>query len=168
MSLAGCQTLPEGGCFFTWSNRQPLNPIARKLDRALSNESWMETFPQLTAVFDVPGGSDHSQCIVSLTEVEYRRKTPFKFFTFFTTHPNYQRLLIEVWEDVLPVGTPMVTLCKRLRAAKICCKTINRNSFSNVQLRSREAFEKLTDVQRQLHSHPSQVLFETERQAQET
>lgn len=156
------------GCFFTWSNRQLLNPIARKLNRALSNKSWVVTFPQSTAVFDAPGGSDHSPCLVSLTEGVYRRKSPFKFFTFFSIHPDYHSLLREYWEDVLPVGIPMVTLCKRLKAAKVCCKTLNRNSFSNVQLRSKEAFEKLTEVQRQLHCQPSQSLFEDERQAQES
>lgn len=128
----------------------------------------METFLQSTTVFDVPGGSDHSPCLVSLTGGIYRRKCPFKFFTFFSTHPDYHNLLREALEDVLPVGTPMVNLCKRLRAAKIFCKTLNRNSFSNVQLRSKEAFERLTDVQRQLHSQPSQSLFEEEKQAQET
>lgn len=51
------------GSFFTWSNRQPNNPIARKLDRALSNEAWVDAFPHSTTVFDVPGGSDHSPCL---------------------------------------------------------------------------------------------------------
>lgn len=85
--------LVKRGCLYTWSNRQPLNPIARKLDRALSNEAWMNAFPQSTTIFDVPGGSNHSPCLVSLTEVVHRRKTPFKFFTFFTTHPEFLSLV---------------------------------------------------------------------------
>lgn len=153
------------GCYFTWTNRQPLNPIARKLDRALSNEAWVEAFPSSTALFDNLGASDHSPCLVSVSGTAIGRKTPFKFVSFFTTHPEFQSLIKDCWEDVLPLDSLMTILCKRLRATKLCYKNLNRSSFSNVQLRGKEAFENLVTIQGQLHSAPSQRLFEEERQA---
>lgn len=77
------------GCFFTWTNRSPQNPIARKLDRAIINEKWMLSFPDSNAYFDAPGGSDHSPCLISLCGFSYRRKTPFKFNSFLSSHPSY-------------------------------------------------------------------------------
>lgn len=59
--------LSRRGCFFTWTNRNPDNLIARKLDRALINESLMKIFPSSAAGFDAPGTSDHSPCLVSLS-----------------------------------------------------------------------------------------------------
>lgn len=78
---------------------------------------------------------------------------------------DFQTLIKDYWEDVLPLGSPMTNLCKRLRAAKVCCKSLNRSDFSNVEKRSKEAFDQLVAVQSQLLSNPSQLLSKEERQA---
>lgn len=102
------------------------------------------------ATFDIHGDSDHYPCMDSLTEPARRRKTPFKFFSFFSKHSDFQNLVKDAWEDVILFGPPMITLCKRLWTAKICCKNLNISSFGNIQLRTRKAFEILTQVERRL------------------
>lgn len=78
--------LPSRGCFFTWTNRQPRNPIARKLDMVLMNEQCLEAFPDSTDVFDPPGCSDHAPIMVFLKVNQDIRNPPFKFFKFVTSH----------------------------------------------------------------------------------
>lgn len=39
--LAEMEDLKFMGWLYTWSNRRPENPILRKLDRVLVNETWM-------------------------------------------------------------------------------------------------------------------------------
>lgn len=83
------------GAWFTWSNRQVDNPIAHKIDRAIVNKAWMNAFPMSSSVFDPPGESDHTLYLVGLSESVKKRKTPFKFFTFITFHPDFYSLLQE-------------------------------------------------------------------------
>lgn len=87
------QELSYRGCYHTWTNRQPHNPIARKLDRVLCNENWTDSFPHSVANFDAPGPSDHSPCLMTLDQNHIGRKVPFKFFSFFTTHPDYHKII---------------------------------------------------------------------------
>lgn len=81
--------------FYTWSNKCASNPKARKVDRVLINEMCQDIYPFHNVLFDAPGCSDHSLSLVSLSNSNTRRKTRFNFFVFFTSHPDYQRLLQE-------------------------------------------------------------------------
>ncbi|CAA7042276.1 unnamed protein product [Microthlaspi erraticum] len=160
--------LSARGCFYTWDNKSIINPKARKLDRAVINENWQDTFPNSNALFDAPGSSDHSPCLVSLSNEALRRKTRFNFFVFFTLHPNYRSLMEEAWGSVSVSGGALFMLYKRLQAAKVCCKSLNRSEFSNIQARSKEAFEKLEAIQRELLTEPSLPLFQQEAEARKS
>lgn len=153
------------GCLFTWTNKSPSNPKSRKLDRALINESWQDSFPDSNAFFDAPGSSDHSPCLVTITSSTSRRKSRFNFFNFFVTHPDYARLMQAAWQGPVISGEPLFKLYQRLRAAKFCCKSLNQSSFSNIQARTRESFERLESIQRQVLVRPSQELFVEEQEA---
>lgn len=59
-----------------------------------------------------------------------------------------------------------MVLCKKLRAAKVCCKALNRSKFNNIQKKSSDAFKQLEFIQSQLLTNPAQSLFEQEKQAQ--
>jgi len=135
--------LPSRGAADTWFNGQPTNPITRKLDRCLANEAWFSLFPQSRSLVDAPGGSDHSPIQVTAGEPEERRKDQFKFYSFFTTHPDYQCLVETAWNLPSIHGSIMFSLCQKLRAVKLACKVLNRSSFNNIQARSAEAHENL-------------------------
>ncbi|XP_018435427.2 uncharacterized protein LOC108807663 [Raphanus sativus] len=167
LSAAGLFDLAGRGCHFTWSNKSPISPKSRKLDRALVNEEWRQRFTESNAYFDVPGCSDHSPCLVTISEAEDRRRSRFNFFTFFTTHPEYHQRLQTAWETVLIPSDPMISLCQKLKAAKFCCKSINQEFFSDIERRTKEAFEDLESIQRQMMNLPTPELFESERRARD-
>lgn len=59
---SGLDDLETRGVFFSWSNGRPEVPILRKLDRALGKDMWRQSFPEVVAVFEAPGDSDHAPC----------------------------------------------------------------------------------------------------------
>lgn len=51
---------------FSWFNKQPNNPIAKKLDRAIINENWLSFYPISLAKFLAPEISNHTLCCIAL------------------------------------------------------------------------------------------------------
>ncbi|CAA7027560.1 unnamed protein product [Microthlaspi erraticum] len=131
------------GVFFTWSNHNPDNPILRKLDKAIAIETWLSTFPDSVAIFDPPGNSNHSPCIVVLSSEEEIRKKRFKYFSFLATYPKFNAVLTEEWQKDICVGSCMFSLGQRLKNAKLRCRALNREGFGNIQHRANEAFSNL-------------------------
>ena len=52
------------GPIFTWSNHQNEGVLARKLDRVIINDNWMQDFVHSTVEFISPGISDHCPALV--------------------------------------------------------------------------------------------------------
>lgn len=127
------QDIPSRGIFYTWSNHNPDNPTLRKLARAVVNENWMFSFPDSIAIFDPPGDSYHSPCLVTLSSEEEIRKKCFKYFSFLATHPKFVSVLTEAWQQNICVGSQMYSLDQKLKNAKLCCRTLNKEGFGNIQ-----------------------------------
>lgn len=121
------------GCFFTWTNCSPSDPKSRKLDRTLINEAFQDKFPSANAVFDSLGSSDHSPCLVTISQDSHLRRSRFMFFPFFYEHPDYRRLLSEGWSSSGLGGSPMSSLYQKMRIAKGICKSLNRSAFSDIE-----------------------------------
>ena len=60
----------------------------------------------------------------------------------------------------------MSTLYNKLRAAKSCCKGLNRRCFSDIEGKTKSAFENLQRIQLEALTAPSQELFVAETEAQ--
>jgi mannosylglycoprotein endo-beta-mannosidase len=157
--------LPSRGVFFTWSNHQQDNPILRKLDRALANGEWFAVFPSALAVFDPPGDSDHAPCIILIDNQPPPSKKSFKYFSFLSSHPSYLAALSTAWEENTLVGSHMFSLRQHLKVAKLCCRTLNRLRFSNIQQRTAQSLTRLEDIQVELLTSPSDTLFRREHVA---
>lgn len=158
----GLDDLETRGVFFSWSNRRTEDPILRKLDRALGNDSWRQNFPDIVAVFEAPGDSDHAPCVVDFTVVPEIRKSSFKYFSFLSTHPRYLSDIQAAWNESILTGSKMFSLKQRLKAVKKVCREINRVSFDNIQQRAKEAMETLKNVQERLLTAPIDSLFREE------
>ncbi|KAG7539011.1 Reverse transcriptase zinc-binding domain [Arabidopsis suecica] len=154
--------MPCRGTFFTWFNGREEDPILRKLDRALINEHWRDAFPEALAVFDPPGDSDHSPCLVSTASVLAKSNKSFKYFSFFSTHPRFLKVITEAWNKEVAVGSRLFTITQRMRNVKIACKVLNREGFSNIQQRTKEALAELESIQSALLTSPTQTLFRQE------
>ncbi|KAJ4908763.1 hypothetical protein Rs2_12421 [Raphanus sativus] len=96
------------------------------------------------------------------------RKPRFIYFTMFAMHPNFSNLLNSAWTETTSSGSSMSSLYQKLRSAKVCCKSINRSSFSNIQLRAKEAHQALEQVQMQALTNPSSQLFEEENEVRKS
>lgn len=114
------------GTFYSRSNKRPEDPILRKLDRALCNDKWREVFPDVVAVFEAPGDSDHSPVVVGLSALPAIRKSSFKYFSFISTHPKFLEELISSWQEDIPVGSKMFSFGQRLKKVKGLRRKFNK------------------------------------------
>ncbi|CAA7028738.1 unnamed protein product [Microthlaspi erraticum] len=73
--------------------------------------------------------------------------------------------MAEAWTSPISPADPMFYLYQRLRSAKFCCKSLNRSSFSNIQNRTKEAFQHLEEIQRRVLTTQNQAVFEEENAA---
>lgn len=162
LESSGLSDMEIRGAFFSWSNKRPEDPILRKLDRALCNDSWRDRYPEAVSIFEAPGDSDHSPVVVNFAEGVQSRKCPFKYFSFISSHPHYISEMLKKWEESIPVGSKLFLLGQRLKRAKEVCRRLNKEGFGNIQQRAAEALNELKEIQMQLLSSPSDFLFRQE------
>lgn len=111
----GLLDLRYSGVRLTWcNNHMDQSRLYCKLDRAMVNSLWSDTFYTSEAIFLPSGISDHSPCVVRMINHCTQGKYMFKFCDFWTTDPRFNDLIKEAWsEDV--VGTPMFVLTQKLK-----------------------------------------------------
>jgi len=160
--------MPSRGAFFTWSNGRQDDPILRKLDRVLMNEHWSDAFPESLTVFDPPGDSDHSPCMVFTSSLVARSKKAFKYFSFLSSHPRFKAVINDAWQVEVSIGSKLFTFAQRMRVVKAACRKLNREGFGNIQQRTKDSLEELERVQAALMSAPSDGLFREEFQARKS
>ncbi|XP_031392312.1 uncharacterized protein LOC116204371 [Punica granatum] len=134
------------GCYYTWSNKRQEGFQARKIDRVLVNGKWLQGQIASTVEFLPPGISGHCPAMLKFGEKESTGPKPFKFFHFWTEHPEYMALVRRVWTEAQE-GTPMEVLYKKLRSLKMHLKDFNRTEFGNVHTRINDLQSELAQVQ---------------------
>ncbi|VVA96481.1 unnamed protein product [Arabis nemorensis] len=139
--------LVSHGALYTWSNRNPENPIVRKLDRAIALTPRLSLIPlelQISIFVWYCGKEENSVSVLHLSTVS-------SGIPVSGLESSY------LW--------PFGSKCSMFKA--VCCRELNRRSFSNIQLRTKEAFESLKRIQEELLANPNQRLFEEERDSRE-
>jgi hypothetical protein len=144
----GLSDLNYSGSHFTWSN----GSVWSKLDRVLANPPWSLSNTSVQVHFDNPGAfSDHSPATISFNPHQPMGKKCFKFFNMWSNHSRFLDLVTEAWQLVIP-GSPMFTLCKRLKHLKRPLRDLNKNHFSHISERVARAEAALDEHQGLLSS----------------
>lgn len=154
------------GTTFTWWNKQKSKLVAKKLDRVLVNDKWLECFPTSLARFQDPDFSDHSYSIVSLQPNSPRKKRPFKFFNFLLQNPDFIATITEEWFSINVRGSAMYRLAEKLRILKKCIREFSKDNYLDLEKRVAEAHQDLLLRQKKMLQQPTTINAEMEMWAQ--
>lgn len=132
---------------FTWWNKQTgLGKIECKSDKVLVNGPWLSSFPLSKANFLLPSVSDHSPSITTVGSSQRGKPKPFKFFDMCITHPNFLKVVKDVW-DVPVDGNPIFRVAQKLKATKILLKQWNRSVFGCIDTQLKNARNEMYKIQ---------------------
>lgn len=149
---------------FTWTNKQPDDPVAKNLDRILVNEHWLQAFPLCQAYFSAPIISDHSPGLVKLDcGKQVAGSKPFKFFNYLVRHPDFRSTIEAGWEISPEDSWTLSSLSKKQKLLKKFLKSLNKDNFSDIQKRVRETALLLQDLQVNSLTNPSESSFQAKR-----
>ncbi|XP_011079190.1 uncharacterized protein LOC105162767 [Sesamum indicum] len=155
----GLLDVPTKGYYYTWYSNNESNPVWCKLDRVLYNSEWLEADLHCSAHFNPSGClSDHSPGIVSIFDHAPTKPKPFRFFNMWVDHPDFLATVEARW-NLSMEGTPQFSLCRRLKAVKGALKVFNKQHYSHISGRAKEAELALHDAQNQLESNRGDVVL---------
>jgi hypothetical protein len=107
---------------FTWDNGRDAEAfIQKRLDRAVASVSWMTMFPLCTLDHIQSSYSDHVPILLH-TELGSnqvcKRRRPRKFEEKWSIHPECEKIIQRVWDQVNPVGSPMYVVCEKIKQCR--------------------------------------------------
>lgn len=102
---------------FMWWNKNPEEPIYKKLDRILVNAHWISTFANAMAVFLPRRLSNHSLGVIESGIQVPSRKKPFQYFIFLSGVPHFADEISEVWRSSM-IGNPWFIPMSKLKRVK--------------------------------------------------
>lgn len=163
---SGLDDLIYRGSLFTWWNKNPLNSIAKKLDRVLVNIVWASSSPSSYAKFGDRDFSDHASCGVVLQLDSVARKSPFKFYNFFLENEDFHPMICYNWFSLNVVGSAMFRVARKLKLLKKEIREFSRSNYSAIEQRVKEAHQILLHHQSVMLSDPSTLNAKLEIEAQ--
>lgn len=160
--LTYCSLIDLGfsGPRFTWSNlRNFPDLVQERLDRAVANPDWKTLFPEVGVTHLPRVHSDHCPILVDCNPIpDYWAQRPFRFETMWLSHPDFQHLVFESWEE----GQNHLLLAISYFQKKVV--SWNKNVFGNVFHRKKRVLARLAGIQRSMARHPSVSLSNLEKE----
>ncbi|XP_074288556.1 uncharacterized protein LOC141613710 [Silene latifolia] len=137
------------GCEHTWTNKQDVGTrVWSKLDRVLTNASWLVAFPH-TQVTVLPAGiSDHSPLLVQIKE-HYQIRRRFSYLNCWEEHKDYDTIVTEAWQNPTK-GNAMFILFAKLKNVRHKLIGLHKSNFSDLATKVKQARESLEACQKQV------------------
>ncbi|KAI8528246.1 hypothetical protein RHMOL_Rhmol12G0135700 [Rhododendron molle] len=152
------EDLPAKGFWFTWTNKRGGSGDNKsRIDRIISNNQWLVSFPNSEATFVAPGISDHCPMLVTVLPYTHKRR-PFKFFNFWLNNPGFRDVLIQSWGEPIS-GRPMYILSSKLKRLKVVLRNFNLQCYSIISRRVCAAKEELDSIQEQFFKTPFALCY---------
>ena len=152
---ADLQDLNYRGNTFSWWNKSKVLPVAKKLDRALVNDEWGNSFPTAVASFGSPGFSDHAPISISLSISSPSIKRLFRFFNFLLQNSEFLPMIAEKWFSINVTGSAMLRVFLKLKCLKKFIRDFSRLNYSGIELRTQEAHIALLLAQDMTLANPT-------------
>ncbi|XP_062116903.1 uncharacterized protein LOC133830841 [Humulus lupulus] len=148
------EDLKFSGSFFTWNNKQkPEERIFSKIDHALVNLKWTDSFSNSEVVFLPEGEFDHCPILISFYQDVSTGKKPFRYFSMWKTAQSYKAEVGQSWQTPI-AGTLMYQLVGRLKRLKSVFRAINREGFNEIHKVVIQAKQEMLDIQEDLNKDP--------------
>lgn len=148
---------------FTWVNSTTnLNPIRSRLDRGVCNMNWQIQFPESQITHLPRIASDHCPIMLSLQSNHHPRSQfkPFKFFMMWIDHPDYKRLVNQVWQ------TQSLSLEDKISETAKQLQVWNKETFGNIFSQKKTILKRLAGIQNALDRNVNPYLHRLERELQ--
>jgi len=92
--------IPSARIQYTWSNNcSGDHSLARRLDRFLIKEAFLNSHPHIRQWVGTGGISDHWPIFLELSDTNQRIKSPFKFNASWLKDPSYIQLVSDYWQS---------------------------------------------------------------------
>jgi hypothetical protein len=138
--LTDCRLVDLGysGYPFTWDNkREGLANVQAHLDRATSNEQFLDMFPQTNVQHIITEESDHMALLIRVAVEADSHSLPasrgFMFEEMWTKHENYDSMVKNAWQASTWCGGGVDGLWNRLKEVSKEMKRWSFNSFGSVR-----------------------------------
>ena len=112
--------------------------------------------------FLYPSESDHCPAIIKMCQDFHLPPKPFKFFNFWTKHPDFLKVVESSWKEQVH-GNPMSTLHQKMKKLKASLRSFNKFKYADISGKVKEKRRELAEVQLQNLSTPTPGLVELEK-----
>ncbi|KAG5577523.1 hypothetical protein H5410_057657 [Solanum commersonii] len=164
METCGMKDLKYSGAFYTWNNKESgAEKVYSKIDRVMVNCEWQDELPASEAHFIHEGLSDHSPAIIRWEDGSQRGKSRFKYYNMWSLAKEFKERVKESWIPRIQ-GRNMYRLVGKLNRLKKVLALLNRTTFSDVEVQTKEAWDVLIQCQDQIQKDPENAgLVEAEK-----
>ncbi|XP_056697530.1 uncharacterized protein [Spinacia oleracea] len=157
MHNCGMEDLKSVGNLFTWNNKQQgIKRVFSKIDRMLSNQAWLDVYPDAEVCYLPEGQFDHSPGLLTVYPRVNGGKKPFKFFTMWKSSPVFDDTVKTAWNTQIG-GSKMFIVVSKLKKVKIALKELNKSGFTDVHAADLRAHNELIAAQEAMHKDPTNM-----------
>ncbi|XP_074292180.1 uncharacterized protein LOC141619046 [Silene latifolia] len=136
MNTCGMIDIQATRAFFSWTNKQDAEH--RKNGGSLHPEGLL----------------DHNPCVISNKNLVATRYRSFKYFNMWGSAADFLPRVKEVLDSTIN-GTRMFCIVKKLKGLKAVLNGLNKECYSDIEIKTGEAEQGLADIQTQIIVDPT-------------